>query len=402
MGNFNKILGISGFEIIKSIKQSKEIIFYLKKRRKTAFCPRCQKRTKYLHGYSKVRKIKNGMILGKLCQLVIKPRRFKCLKCNIVFNEALDIIKPYEKATLKHKVEVIFNLSNQSFSSSTKKYKIPYHTQRRWLEEIIKEEVFNFDKEEGENKPFVLGIDEVSFAGRDMITTIGNITNHTLKGVLKSHRKDELKKILKSFSPKVKSLIKEVVIDMSDLYKKAVEETLPNAQIVADHFHVIQDATRRLEQTRLFLQQIYKKKIPKYILFKNKENLKEKEKELLLNIIKQYKEIKMFYETKERLRDMYKQKTKEEAEDKLNLITSTLTSSDDGELILRGRTLYRWKTPILNYWNSHSTNGFMEGIHNKMKLIKRISFGFKNKKVFIYKVMLSVLIATLLLPQVLT
>jgi len=38
----------------------------------------------------------------------------------------------------------------------------------------------------------------------------------------------------------------------------------------------------------------------------------------------------------------------------------------------------------------------MEGMHNKMKLIKRISFGFKNKKVFIYKVMLSVLITTLL------
>jgi transposase len=110
----------------------------------------------------------------------------------------------------------------------------------------------------------------------------------------------------------------------------------------------------------------------------------------------------MFYVTKERLRDMYKSKTKKEAQKQLKLIISALESTDDGELISWGRTLSRWSEYIPNYWNSHSTNGFMEGIHNKMKLIKIISFGFRNKKVFIQKVMLSVLITTLLLPQLFT
>jgi transposase len=126
-----------------------------------------------------------------------------------------------------------------------------------------------------------------------------------------------LKKILKSISSKVKSLISEVVIDMCDFYKKAVEEALPSAKIVVDHFHIIQDANRRIDQERFILQDINKKKIPRY---------------------------------------------------------------------------------ILNYWNNKSTNGFMEGMHNKMKLIKIISF--KNKKVFIYKIMLSVLITTLLFNKI--
>ena len=93
---------------------------------------------------------------------------------------------------------------------------------------------------------------------------------------------------------------------------------------------------------------------------------------------------------------MYKSTTKDEATEQLRLIIATLTSTDDGELISWGRTLARWKPYILNYWNHKSTNGFMEGIHNKMKLIKRISFGFKNKEVFIHKVMLSVLVGILL------
>ena len=104
----------------------------------------------------------------------------------------------------------------------------------------------------------------------------------------------------------------------------------------------------------------------------------------------------MFYVTKERLRQMYRAKTKEEASKQLRLIISTLESTDDGELISWGRTLSRWDEYILNYWNNKSTNGFMEGIHNKMKLIKRISFGFRNKQVFIQKIMLSVLVASLI------
>jgi transposase len=48
---------------------------------------------------------------------------------------------------------------------------------------------------------------------------------------------------------------------MCDFYKKAVEETLPSAKIVVDHFHIIQDANRRIDQERLILQDINKKKI---------------------------------------------------------------------------------------------------------------------------------------------
>src|SRR3989338_10418825 len=119
-----------------------------------------------------------------------------------------------------------------------------------------------------------------------MVTTIGNITDHHLKGILNSKRKDELKKVLKSFSPKVKSLISEVVIDMCPLYLMAVKQTLPQTAIVVDHFHIIQDANRRIDGTRYLLQDIHKKKIPRYILTKNKEDLIGQQIHYLADIIK--------------------------------------------------------------------------------------------------------------------
>jgi len=249
-----------------------------------------------------------------------------------------------------------------------------------------------------EELPFVLGIDEVSFSGNDMVTTIGNITTHQLKGVLHSKRKDELKKVLRSIPQTVCPLISEVVIDMCTLYLKAVQETLPHTSVVVDHFHIIKDANHRIDEERRILQEIYNRKIPRYIFMKNKEDLKESELEILEHMLKKYPELTMFYGTKERLRAMYRSKDKKEALDAMRSIIPSLTATDDGELISWGRTLSYWKPYILNYWDSKSTNAYMEGIHNKMKLIKRISFGFKNKEVFIHKVMLSVLLASVLLP----
>jgi transposase len=80
---------------------------------------------------------------------------------------------------------------------------------------------------------------------------------------------------------------------MCDFYKKAVEEALPSAKIVVDHFHINQDANRRIDQERLILQDINKKKIPRYILTKNKKDLKSQEIEFLSSIMKTYPELQM-------------------------------------------------------------------------------------------------------------
>jgi len=399
MWNFNKLLGISGVHVSRCVVDSQTIQFHVVQRRKTADCPSCNRRTDYQYGTGSLRKIRHGTVQGKICVFFLQLRRFRCRYCKKVFTEEINFARRYQRVTVKHKREVIDNLSDRSFKAGTRRFQVSYHTQRKWLTELLTSKVFNFEEEEREGKPFVLGIDEVSFAGNNMVTTIGNITTHRLKGVLHSKRKDELKKVLRSLSPKVKSLISEVVIDMCNLYLKAVKETLPNTSVVIDHFHVIQDANHRIDEERRILQDIFKKRIPRYIFTKNKEDLKGLQIHLLADIIKQYPELHMFYATKERLRDMYTSKTKEEATERLRTIIASLTSTDDGELITWGRTLSYWKPYILNYWNSRSTNGYMEGIHNKMKLIKRISFGFRNKEVFIHKVMLSVLVATLLMQQ---
>ena len=130
MWNFNKLLDISGFHVCNYSSDKTSIYFLLKPRRRTHICPYCQTKTKQIKSLSPNRTIKNGMILGKLCFLQVRLRRFFCDICRRAFTEKLSNLKKRERVTLSHKREVVFNLSSQSFSSGTKKYHVSYHTQR--------------------------------------------------------------------------------------------------------------------------------------------------------------------------------------------------------------------------------------------------------------------------------
>ena len=58
-----------------------------------------------------------------------------------------------------------------------------------------------------------------------------------------------------------------------------------------------------------------------------------------------------------------------------------------------GRTLQRWSPHILNFFDHRTTNAYTEGIHTKIKMIKRVSFGFR-----IRKMLLCILPKAVLLP----
>lgn len=40
--------------------------------------------------------------------------------------------------------------------------------------------------------------------------------------------------------------------------------------------------------------------------------------------------------------------------------------------------MHNWATPILNSFQHKYTNGFTEGCNNTIKVIKRISYGYRN------------------------
>lgn len=53
------------------------------------------------------------------------------------------------------------------------------------------------------------------------------------------------------------------------------------------------------------------------------------------------------------------------------------------------RTIQRWFGEIISYFDRRTTNGMVEGINNKLKLIKRRGYGLRNFQIFVNKSLLS-------------
>jgi transposase len=182
--------------------------------------------------------------------------------------------------------------------------------------------------------------------------------------------------------------------------QEKIEELIPNAQIVADRFHVMKqineelDARRKQEkrQTEKLKkspgkeQKLQGLKHSKYPLLKKKENLNETEKLKLKEIQKVAPSLIRMYQEKEQLRDIFEsQITGEQAFWKM----VEWTESSYQDFPKSCQTIKRWIDEILAYFDNRTTQGVVEGINQKIKLIKRKGYGLTNFDNFRRRVLLN-------------
>jgi transposase len=236
-----------------------------------------------------------------------------------------------------------------------------------------------------------LGIDEISLrkGQEDYIVALVDLDKKELIGLVKSRKHKDIKAELKSWGEEVLSQIKEVSIDMSGSYRGLIKKVLPNADIVADRFHVMKlvndelNRARNVEKRRISelknrpkkeeLESIFKNS--KYALLKPEENLTEKQKIKLEEVKKAFPKLAEMHQQKEAFRDIFN-----EAKDWTDGVFKLLGWLKEAQVTFRDSTgtIVRWFEEICNYFESRTTSGAVEGINNRLKLIKRSGYGFRN------------------------
>jgi transposase len=305
-------------------------------------------------------------------------------------------VKKWQRKTQGLDEEIIELLRESSFLGVKRRLGVNYQSQIKLLKQTMKPFESNWERELNYSGKFSLGIDEHSFSGHDMVLTITNLTLPRLVSILPNDKQSTLNQFIFNIPKKIKSKLSSVCIDMNASYAGSIRRNLPEIPIVIDHFHVIQDANKRIDEERRILQNVFKWEIPRKIFIKNKEHLKDKELKTMRFWFKKLRDLESFWQAKETLRDIYKLKNRKQAEKRLDALLKTMWDEKDRGLTQWANTLYRWRNEILNFFDHKITNAYTEGIHTKCKLIKRIGFGFKNKEVYIRKVALACLPLTFL------
>ena len=396
----NRILslfGLQGLKVLSVVEYHKQIFIYVYPERKTADCPVCTKRTKHIHQYPKPSLVRHIKLGKRQTFLVVSKRRFKCKLCSKVFTENVKAVDKWQRRTKALEEEIIESLREMSFASIKRKLGVNYQAQVKLLKRFMKPFESSWEAERKQMAPISIGIDEHSFSGHDMCLTVTNLTAPSLKSILPNNRKATLDKYLSTIPDDIKSKITSFCIDMKAMYKYSIKRNFPNTAIVIDHFHVIYDANKRIDEERRIIQNTHKGvKIPRKLFLKNKENLNSQETKIAKYWFKKFPDLKTYWFVKESLRDIYRLKRKQEAKKRLNILITTMYKQKDRGLSQWADTLTYWSEEILNFFDYKITNAYTEGLHTKLKLIKRISFGFRNKEVYIRKAALSCLPLTLM------
>ena len=184
-------------------------------------------------------------------------------------------------------------------------------------------------------------------------------------------------------------------IDLKQGYKTAIEQCLPKADIVADRYHVETLVKRMVDDIRAVVQEEYvgRKGQLKKLLLTNHYLLNKQEKKKLELVWKKYERypaLKQAWLIKEKIIHFYQLGDYGKAKEKFKYIAMLFeTINRNRYMATTGRTWKNWKEQILNYFKNKTTNGFTEGCHTKIKMMKRVSFGFRNIDNYIAKMMLA-------------
>jgi transposase len=180
-------------------------------------------------------------------------------------------------------------------------------------------------------------------------------------------------------------------LDLSGPYRKAFNDSLPDATQVADPFHVIKVANTKLDEARRRVQNDTlghrgRKSDPLYrsrrLLTKGHERLDERGNAKLLGFLDAGDpkgEVRLAWHAKETLRGLYAVDDPADADKYLTELIDDLLDADHPlEVRSLGRALHRWHAQIVAWHTARVSNGPTEAANNLAKRIKRIGFGFRK------------------------
>ena len=186
-------------------------------------------------------------------------------------------------------------------------------------------------------------------------------------------------------------MLEAVALDMSPAYLKAVRLYAPKGiRIIHDRYHLVAkmndviDKIRRSEYQNKTDQEKAVIKGSRYLLLSASEKIaKDEDKYSRLQALLALNEtIHKSYLLKEDLRLFWKQGRREKARSFIETWLNNARSVENKYLNELSDTIEKHSEGILNYYDHPITTGPLEGINNKIKVLKRIAYGYRDMEFF--------------------
>jgi transposase len=231
--------------------------------------------------------------------------------------------------------------------------------------------------------PTELGIDEHFFSKKDgFATTFVDLKKNQVFDVTLGRSEKSLESFLKKL--RGKEAVKIVAMDLSDTYRSIVKKHFPNAKIIADRFHVVRVAMQSFQRLWHSIDGSVKWQRGLGKLFRmHSWNLDSEQTSKLQKYLNDWPSVERIYEKRNEICKLLTLKNQRGFQIRKNVtaflnVIAELEDSGFSQLNTLAQTLKDWQEEIGRMWHSSKNNGVTEGFHNKMEVISRRAFGYRN------------------------
>ena len=396
----------------KRIKGKKSKVFYGKLTYHPKHCTNCGMENESYsiikYGYKTSRLTLNSTTHYPT-YLELKKQRFYCKACQTTFSaETKEVDRSCFIVNAVKQSIAVESQDKISMKDLAKRHFVSPVTVTRIIEQFAKSFRINFN-----SLPENLSFDEFksvkSVAGK-LSFIYADSKDHSIIGILPSRRLSCLKEHFQRYSLKVRNQVKTIVIDMNTPYFSLIHMLFPKAKIIIDRFHLVQLISRSLNKTRIKLMNQYhtsksedkknNRKLKRYwkLILKCSDKLNytnyayhrpfkvyKSETEVVDYLLSLDPTLRDTYQFYQDLLYAIHQNDFESFMAYLNEPPVQLSSYMKTSV----KTLKKYAPAIQNTFVYAYSNGPLEGINNKIKVIKRIAFGFRSFTSFRNRILLS-------------
>lgn len=359
---------------------------------------------------------------GKAKRVRYHIHRYQCEECGKTFTEEIESRYPGTRVTRRAAEWIKALLKNHMTIRGVQRLTgIHWDTIRRIHEEIIKETVERYEESlrKSDYRPKYLAVDEFAIhKGHKYATCVMDLDTGHVIWVGKGRAKDDFERFFRETDMTYLSEVKAVAMDMNASYNLLVEKYLLEADIVYDRYHMqsqygkdvlgvvrLQEAKehklkseeyrtemkteqnpvkkRELKEKARYEQTLYSKtKKGRWLILKNPGQLNESGLEALQDILDRHTSLSLCYAMKEEMRDAFYCSSSKEAE---ILWKKWFKAAKESEIpaLKRFAEIKEKRIPGLIAHSKHNiSTGPLEGLNNKIKVSKRIAYGYRDEKYF--------------------
>lgn len=421
--NTSIVVNCQGFQskgVEYNLEKNKSVFMFLSEREVgTVHCLYCGGQV-YEHGLFTYN-LRDMPTIPKVEQyLHFQGHRYQCRKCHHTFNEEIPYRYAGTRITNRAAAWIKSLLQNKLTIRAIQEitgihWETIRNIQKQYMDEILEKR--QIEQLKKEYHPKMLAVDEFAIhKGHSYATCVMDLESGEVLWVGRGRAMADFECFFQEMDPEMLSSVEAVAMDMNASYNNLVEKYLPNAAIVYDRYHMqaqygkdvlgvvrLAEARKHKEaasqlqkneqedkaarrQTRQKIRQEQEQyselKKSRWMLLMNSAHLSEKGQTHLDNILRDHADLAICYAMKEEMIQLFDLRNTEEAHTRWSAWFEAAKTSGIEPLVKFATLKEKRLQGLVAHAKFPIGTGKLEGFNNKIKVAKRIGYGYRNEDYF--------------------